>query len=62
MFPKLGSREPAAMAIRYDARRREDAMRVTCMLDTLMLAEIDLSHCPTTFSHTLRPMESEPQL
>lgn len=55
MFPKLDRREPAAMAIRNNAHRRDDAMRVTCMRDTLMLAEIELSHCFTTFSHKLRP-------
>ena len=55
MFPKLDSREPAAMTIRNDGHSKIDAMRVTCMRDTLMLVEIEMSHCLTTFSHTLRP-------
>ena len=44
MLPKLDSREPAAMAIRNDAHSRINAMRVTCMQDTLMLQESEKSH------------------
>ena len=44
MFPKLDGREPAAMAIRYDAHSRNNPMHVTCMLDTLMLLESEQSH------------------